>query len=58
MNVEKVWGARYKLGAPYLSKNTVLWIQSDILITKFLEMLRGNFSSHVATVEVTSKFFT
>ena len=23
-NVEKVWGARYTLGAPYLSKNTVL----------------------------------
>ena len=22
-NVEKVWGARYTLGAPYLSKNTV-----------------------------------
>ena len=22
-NVEKVWGARYKLGARYLSKNTV-----------------------------------
>jgi len=27
-NVEKVWGARYTLGARYLSKNTVihLWI--------------------------------
>ena len=24
MNVEKVWGARYTLGALYLSKNTVL----------------------------------
>jgi len=23
-NVEKVWGARYTLGARYLSKNTVL----------------------------------
>ena len=23
-NVEKVWGARYKLGARYLSKNTVI----------------------------------
>ena len=22
-NVEKVWGARYTLGVPYLSKNTV-----------------------------------
>ena len=22
-NIEKVWGARYTLGAPYLSKNTV-----------------------------------
>jgi hypothetical protein len=28
MNVEKVWGARYKLGAHYLSKNTVLEIYS------------------------------
>ena len=25
-NVEKVWGARYTLGARYLSKNTVLYI--------------------------------
>jgi len=24
-NVEKVWGARYTLGASYLSKNTVLY---------------------------------
>ena len=24
-NVEKVWGARYTLGARYLSKNTVLF---------------------------------
>ena len=24
-NVEKVWGARYTLGARYLSKNTVLY---------------------------------
>jgi len=24
-NVEKVWGARYTLGAPYLSKNTVYY---------------------------------
>ena len=23
-NVEKVWGERYTLGAPYLSKNTVV----------------------------------
>ena len=27
-NVEKVWGARYTLGARYLSKNTVLGSQS------------------------------
>ena len=26
MNVEKVWVARYTLGARYLSKNTVLYI--------------------------------
>ena len=25
-NVEKVWGARYTLGAPYLSKNTVIYL--------------------------------
>ena len=25
-NVEKVWGARYTLGARYLSKNTVIFI--------------------------------
>ena len=25
-NVEKVWGARYKLGARYLSKNTAIII--------------------------------
>ena len=30
-NVEKVWGARYTLGARYLSKNTVL---TKILISK------------------------
>ena len=24
-NVEKVWGARYTLGARYLSKNTVIY---------------------------------
>ena len=27
-NVEKVWGARYTLGARYLSKNTVLLSQN------------------------------
>ena len=31
-NVEKVWGARYTLGARYLSKNTV----GVILLIKFL----------------------
>ena len=25
-NVKKVWGARYTLGARYLSKNTVLFL--------------------------------
>ena len=29
-NVEKVWGARYKLGACYLSKNTVIHILPPI----------------------------
>ena len=28
-NVEKVWGARYTLGARYLSKNTVLKLTSN-----------------------------
>ena len=28
-NVEKVWGARYTLGARYLSKNTVHETQAD-----------------------------
>ena len=28
-NVEKVWGARYTLGARYLSKNTVHFISFD-----------------------------
>jgi hypothetical protein len=36
----------------------LLWIQSAILVTEILEMLRGNFSSHVATGEVVSKFST
>ena len=34
-NVEKVWGARYTLGARYLSKNTVLWtlnVRTPILV--------------------------
>jgi hypothetical protein len=26
-NVEKVWGARYTLGARYLPKNTAIYIQ-------------------------------
>jgi len=29
MNVEKVWGARYTLGARYLSKNTVIKIEKN-----------------------------
>ena len=32
-NVEKVWGARYTLGALYLSKNTVITTIDPILIT-------------------------
>jgi hypothetical protein len=27
MDVEKVWGARYTLGARYLSKNTVITLK-------------------------------
>ena len=30
-NVEKVWGARYILGAHYLSKNTVIIIKEIVL---------------------------
>ena len=30
-NVEKVWGARYTLGARYLSKNTVICISNLLL---------------------------
>ena len=54
-NVEKVWGARYTLGARYLSKNTVIgllvenewgrmWLEVEGLrkITK-LRVLRGLF---------------
>ena len=29
-NVEKVWGARYTLGARYLSKNTVIICITDV----------------------------
>ena len=36
-NVEKVWGARYKLGARYLSKNTVYYfILLKYLLNNFL----------------------
>ena len=31
-NVEKVWGARYTLGARYLSKNTVLSTCSSLMV--------------------------
>ena len=34
-NVEKVWGARYKLGARYLSKNTVHCLSLFVLIGNF-----------------------
>ena len=30
MNVEKVWGARYTLGARYLSKNTVILVRASL----------------------------
>ena len=32
MNVEKVWGARYTLGARYLSKNTVLLLRLNFVL--------------------------
>jgi len=34
-NVEKVWGARYTLGARYLSKNTVIFTFCINLVLKF-----------------------
>ena len=34
-NVEKVWRARYTLGARYLSKNTVNW-EPDVCQVRFL----------------------
>ena len=30
-NVEKVWGARYTLGARYLSKNTVIVLVNTVM---------------------------
>ena len=32
MNVEKVWGARYTLGARYLSKNTVCFKKKNVYV--------------------------
>ena len=32
MNVEKVWGARYTLGARYLSKNTVRFKKKNVYV--------------------------
>ena len=37
-NVEKVWGARYTLGARYLSKNTVYILQYLLFIFPFLQI--------------------
>ena len=37
-NVEKVWGARYTLGARYLSKNTVLQIVHHLRRIDVLEI--------------------
>ena len=34
-NVEKVWGARYTLGARYLSKNTVLRLQLSKILREY-----------------------
>ena len=33
-NVEKVWGARYTLGARYLSKNTVIPLYAGAVCNK------------------------
>jgi hypothetical protein len=34
MHVEKIWGARYKLGARYLSKNTVFILNARSISLK------------------------
>ena len=44
-NVEKVWGARYTLGARYLSKNTVICFIMDSIVTiPWLRLLVDGFS--------------
>ena len=41
-NVEKVWGARYTLGARYLSKNTVILKILDVFLKYGMIMLITN----------------
>ena len=44
-NVEKVWGARYTLGARYLSKNTVFIVNSSKLVIYVQKKL--SFNHHI-----------
>ena len=43
-NVEKVWGARYTLGARYLSKNTV------ILLSECTEKCKSSYERNIPHV--------
>ena len=43
-NVEKVWGARYILGARYLSKNTVIIMFVGANYGRFVNVCSGTVS--------------
>ena len=47
-NVEKVWGARYTLGARYLSKNTVYYIILYYIILYYIIILYNTY--HCVTI--------
>ena len=56
MNVEKVWGARYTLGARYLTKNTVIGINTEEAIVaefklRFRHMYEWTEENHGNFVE-------
>ena len=48
-NVEKVWDARYTLGARYLSKNTVIYVQTQ---KKSCEQLRRRLKYKIAEMKM------
>ena len=47
-NVEEVWGARYTLGARYLSKNTVIGIPLNVIAPKYGQFLLLPHPSHLS----------